>query len=466
MPRLRVARSPLMNDAKPVTQDRKRCENRTGTAIARALVALGTLAGLAACSETPTQGPRTSVAQEAATYRAHAKHYYAPPGPASDPWGPYIEEASSRFDVPDIWIRAIMMRESGGREFDRNGNFTTSTPGAMGLMQLMPPTYDDMRNQLGLGDDPYDPHDSILAGTAYIRQMYEIYGSPGFLAAYNDGPGNLNAYLRRGRPLPRETRQYVAAVGRQIAGTSPNNRSQADILVAQHDPNAASPVMVAQNTAESNAIRSAWRQRSTPASRQVDEAEPVQVAEASAPVASNASEASSISAAWASRGITAAPVQLASARPTQADTAPARYIAEAQPIPFGRTLPAQPVSSRATAPVPSPASGTGLHFISSAMAEPLPTAHRLGTSQSGGEWAIQVGAYNSATQAQSAVGEAHSRAGVQLASARTAVSSVASPRGHLYRARLTGLSHDEAVAACRRIAGRSTPCVVVSPRGF
>lgn len=462
MPRLRVARPPFMHDANPVAQDRKRSENRTGAAVARAFLAFGTLAGLAACSESPTQRPHTSVAQEAATYRAHAKHYYAPPGPASDPWGPYIEEASARFDVPEVWIRAIMMRESGGREFDRNGNFTTSTPGAMGLMQLMPPTYDDMRNQIGLGDDPYDPHDSILAGTAYIRQMYEIYGSPGFLAAYNDGPGNLDAYLRRGRPLPRETRQYVAVVGRQIAGTSPNNRSQADILVAQHDPNAASPVMMAQNTAESNAVRSAWRQRSAPASRQIDDEEPVQVAEASAPVAT--SEASSVSAAWASRGIKAAPVQLASARPMQSDAAPTRYVAEAQPIPFGRALPAQPVSARATPP--AHASGSGLHFISSAMAEPLPTAHRLGASQGGGAWAIQVGAYNSATQAQSAAGEAHSRAGVQLASARTAVSSVASPRGHLYRARLTGLSHDEAVAACRRIAGRSTPCVVVSPRGF
>src|ERR1700712_3391288 len=105
------------------------------------------LAFLAACAATPQSS--VPVAQEAADYRSHARAYYAPPGPPDDPWGPYIDEASRRFDVPDGWIRAVMHQESGGHEFI-NGQFVTSVPGAMGLMQLMPPTYDDMRSQSGL----------------------------------------------------------------------------------------------------------------------------------------------------------------------------------------------------------------------------------------------------------------------------------------------------------------------------
>lgn len=86
---------------------------------------------LSACASGP-QRPQIPVAQEAADYREHAKSYYAPPGPPEDPWGPYIEEASQRFDVPGTWIRSVMMQESGGRLYDRNGQFTTSAPGAMG----------------------------------------------------------------------------------------------------------------------------------------------------------------------------------------------------------------------------------------------------------------------------------------------------------------------------------------------
>ena len=203
-----------------------------GAAALRPLTALLLLALLAACATMPP--PNTiQISQEAADYRAHARRYYAPPGPPADPWGPYIREASRRFDVPDLWIRSVMHQESGGHEFI-NGQFVTSAPGAMGLMQLMPPTYDDMRGQYGLGSDPFDPHDNIMAGAAYIRQMYDIYGSPGFLAAYNTGPGRLDDFLTRDRALPHETRQYVAIIGPQIAGIYPSSRSEADLLVMSH----------------------------------------------------------------------------------------------------------------------------------------------------------------------------------------------------------------------------------------
>jgi len=142
---------------------------------------------------------------------------YAPPGPPGDPWGPYIAEASGRFHVPQDWIRAVMRQESGGHEY-MNGRPIISYAGAMGLMQLTGPTYQDMRDRYGLGDDPYYPRDNILAGTAYIAELYRRFGSPEFLAAYNAGPRTLDDYhAGRRSSLPDQTVQYLAAVGPQLS---------------------------------------------------------------------------------------------------------------------------------------------------------------------------------------------------------------------------------------------------------
>ena len=127
--------------------------------------------------------------------------------PVADPYAAPITEASRRFDVPERWIRAVMRVESAG---DAGA---TSRAGAMGLMQLMPATWATMRARYRLGNDPYAPRDNILAGTAYLREMYDRYGSPAFLAAYNAGPGRLDDHLREGRPLPAETRRYLAVIG-------------------------------------------------------------------------------------------------------------------------------------------------------------------------------------------------------------------------------------------------------------
>ena len=132
-----------------------------------------------------------------------------------------------RFDVPELWIRSVMQVESGGNEY-LNGQLITSGVGAMGLMQVMPGTYDELRQRYNLGDDPFDPHNNILAGAAYMREMYDIYGSPGFLAAYNAGPYRLDDYLSNNRPLPDETRRYVAMIGPNIVGVYPAHRSPAE----------------------------------------------------------------------------------------------------------------------------------------------------------------------------------------------------------------------------------------------
>lgn len=128
-----------------------------------------------------------------------------------DRWGPEIAEAAARFAIPESWIRRVMRIESGGQTL-LDGQPIVSRAGAMGLMQLMPRTWREMRALLGLGTDPHDPADNILAGTAYLRLMYDRFGYPGLFAAYNAGPARYAAFLRSEHPLPAETRAYVAAV--------------------------------------------------------------------------------------------------------------------------------------------------------------------------------------------------------------------------------------------------------------
>lgn len=87
-----------------------------------------------------------------------------------------------------------------------------SPTGAMGLMQIMPDTWAELRSRYGLGPDPYDPHDNIIAGTAYLRELLDRFGEPGFLAAYNAGPSRYEEHLTMGRPLPSETLSYISAI--------------------------------------------------------------------------------------------------------------------------------------------------------------------------------------------------------------------------------------------------------------
>lgn len=122
-----------------------------------------------------------------------------------------IKEASRRFGVPERWIRAVMNIESAGDLRAR------SRKGAMGLMQIMPETWVDLRIRHGLGNNPYDPRNNILAGAAYLRELHDRYGSPGFVAAYNAGPGRYEQFLV-GRPLPAETRAYVATLAPSFGG--------------------------------------------------------------------------------------------------------------------------------------------------------------------------------------------------------------------------------------------------------
>ncbi len=138
----------------------------------------------------------------------------APPAevqPAA-PFAAFVSEASQRFGIPVTWIRAVMRVESA------NDVRAVSAKGAIGLMQIMPDTWAELRARYRLGTDAFDPRDNILAGTAYLRELYDKYGSPGFLSAYNAGPGRYEEFLAGGRALPAETRAYAAQLGPLVGG--------------------------------------------------------------------------------------------------------------------------------------------------------------------------------------------------------------------------------------------------------
>ena len=166
-----------------------------------------------------------------------------------DPYGAHIAEAALRFELPASWIRAILKAES-------NGDPRAISPkGAMGLMQVMPDTWAELRVRHRLGGNPYDPHDNIIAGAAYIRALYDRYGSPGWIAAYNAGPGRYEASLR-GRPLPNETRSYVATVApnldRGVTTIAAIDRfawTRAPLFIAQPDRTSGSDPATAERTA-------------------------------------------------------------------------------------------------------------------------------------------------------------------------------------------------------------------------
>ena len=357
---------------------------------------LATLVAMAGCAHRQTA--QVSAPQEAAQYAAHARANYTPPGPPEDPWGPYITEAAARFDVPDRWIREVMRQESGGNLYE-NGELITSGAGAMGLMQVMPATYDGLRQRYSLGDDPFAPHDNILAGAAYIREMYDIYGAPGFLAAYNAGPKRLDDYLTHNRPLPDETRHYVSRIGPYIAGVYPEHQSQAQQYAMNQIP------------------------IDIPAGPRYPHA----------------------------RG--GAPVALVRARPGR--TEPQRGEIEVAELPSPpRVVPPPPVSD----PAPKPAHG--FQIIPKAMADTIPV-HATGATS--GSWAIQVGAFGDQNQARAAAEAAKGQVKIVLASARPMIGTVHHAKGTLYRARLTGLSRDAAIQACEKLSQHHANCMVVSP---
>lgn len=121
-----------------------------------------------------------------------------------DTGNPYlgqITDAANKYGVDPTLALGVANQESGFN------NKSVSPKGAQGIFQLMPDT------AKGLGVDPTDPAQNIDGGVRYLKQMQDRYKDPQLaLAAYNAGPGRVDDYLNKGRPLPDETTNYVKSI--------------------------------------------------------------------------------------------------------------------------------------------------------------------------------------------------------------------------------------------------------------
>lgn len=487
---------------------------------------LGSLALLALVQACASQ-PEMSASGEASRYRAHARRDYQPPGPPGDPWGPYIHEAAAKFDVPHEWIRAVMRQESGGKLF-LHGDLITSGAGAMGLMQVMPGTYDELRSRYpDLGSDPFDPHDNILAGTAYLREMYDIYGSPGFLAAYNAGPGRLDDYLTRNRPLPAETRRYVAAISPNLGYNEPRRSSPGaqyamNALPAAIPAGPRYPVLPSYSAPVAYAAARPAPIALPPEPVAVPVAVPAAPAPAPAPVALAMNTVAPFPPPVSARFALPAPAPIAQpaaepvplppplpvirplplppaapSEPVQVAELPDEALPDAEPMqvetPRRRPrataraeqalprevlrLPPVRMASRDALPLPPPLPTNMPFQLASASQRPVPgrggfhlvtpaMAEPIAPHRggpSGTNWGIQVGAFASSNLAAAATAAARDEARGDLGRARGSVSEVRQGREKLYRARLQGLSREGAARACERLERQRTKCLVVSP---
>lgn len=113
----------------------------------------------------------------------------------------YVQKAAAKYDLEPELIHAVIKTESNGNKK------AVSKKGAMGLMQLMPSTANDMN----VGN-PFNPEDNIDGGTKYLKAMLDKFDGnlTLALAAYNSGPGTVSKY--KSVPPITETRQYVSKV--------------------------------------------------------------------------------------------------------------------------------------------------------------------------------------------------------------------------------------------------------------
>ncbi len=423
--------------------------SRTASVWACALLVLGLL--LAGCAQ---QGGSTYNSAGAGPGYAPT-HYYPPPGPPDDPWGPYIVEAATRFQIPQQWIRAVMAQESGGEEQ------AVSPTGAMGLMQIEPETYQDLQAQYGLGADPFDPHNNILAGAAYIQQMYQRYGAPGFLAAYNAGPEDVDEYLAGNSPLPDETVNYLADVtpnlGTEVAFSGPFANYQAG-SAGQASPSLADFA----SGCDVNAAYDPDHPCAAAAQTGVIQGQPAIVASASAGTCDPDSAYDPDDPCSGSGSCDAdtaydpdSPCKPAQAPPIQA---PPVQTAEIQPAQPAAASQADCGSSAVFNPA-CPAS-----VIASVEQAAPPPSQPASYQPAPQNWGIQVGAFENAGLARTVAQNALNQLSSVAENATVAVSSTTPFGGNvLYQARLIHLSAQQAVQACSALNHRQLPCVVVQP---
>jgi len=137
---------------------------------------------------------------------------------------PYLEDVvklAGEFNVPVQLIYSIMRAETYYRES------LSSNVGALGLMQIMPQTFEKISKFGGIKiKDPMNPYDSMKASVWYLSKLLKRFDNNliATAAAYNAGPHNVSDWLGRysGKDaylfvemIPyKETRDYVKKVMR------------------------------------------------------------------------------------------------------------------------------------------------------------------------------------------------------------------------------------------------------------
>ena len=302
-----------------------------------------------------------------------------------------------------------MRQESGGRLYGRNGDLVTSGAGAMGLMQVMarPPTTRSAAATPSWVTTRTTRTTTSWPAPPYIREMFDIYGSPGFLAAYNAGPGRLDDYLTRNRTLPEETRRYVASIGPKIASSSPSRGSPGEQYAMT-----AVPFSIPDGPRYAAASR-----YSAPAAPIVlNPPRPVQYAALPTPVSEPARAVSSSStrpARHPSRSPPCPPRRRSSriasprvwsriaARPRPSRRSPSRPGFPDIRAPAYRPSQTQLASAALTPLGPRQgAGGGGFSLFTPANAAPIPRG--APAHSGGGNWAVQVGAFANPSLAASA----------------------------------------------------------------
>jgi soluble lytic murein transglycosylase-like protein len=113
-----------------------------------------------------------------------------------------VERDAAENEIPVEFFARVIWQES------RFNALAVSRKGAQGIAQFMPATAD----YRGLVD-PFDPIESLENSARYLRDLKQQFGNLGLAAAaYNAGPGRVSAWLASRRPLPEETRNYVAII--------------------------------------------------------------------------------------------------------------------------------------------------------------------------------------------------------------------------------------------------------------
>jgi hypothetical protein len=134
-----------------------------------------------------------------------------------------VEEAAAENSLPVEFFARVIWQES------RFNALAVSPKGAEGIAQFMPRT----ANWHGLAD-PFDPIEALRHSAGYLRELRDQFGNLGLAAAaYNAGPGRVNAWLADHRALPGETRNYVAIItgwtADEWASPSPPQNSETTI---------------------------------------------------------------------------------------------------------------------------------------------------------------------------------------------------------------------------------------------